>query len=400
MLSTIRHVARHPVLRIYALLMFMASCAGAAAQPYRSLMAIETLGMSEQAFALMMFLSTLTNLVFGVTIGIVSDFAGDRKRLMAILSVMGILGASLIWSVETPWMMAFAVILVLPFSNINPLVYAGTRMEVADMPAGEAASVNAVIRTTMSAYWVVVPVAAAFVLEFGGFGVMNVWLFTAALFAVCLALVVAFLPANARAGSAPGGLAGFAAALRELVHPGILLRLVAVSLLCSVNWLNSYLQALVINSTLGGSLADAGIMASGVALMEIPFMLAWAAGLKRLGPVTTLVFGAVLYAAYLIGMGLAHSVWQVFLLIPVAGAGAAAILSVPISYFQDLFPGRAGLGTSLYPIEGFLGTGAAAGIFAIAAHFTTYQGTAFVGAAVTLAAAGMLVAVERLVPRG
>lgn len=400
MLSTIRFVMRHPVLRIYALLMFIASCAGAAAQPYRSLMAIETLGMSEQSFALMMFFSTVTNLVFGVTIGIVSDFAGDRKRLMAILSIMGILGAAMIWLVETPWMMAFSVILILPLSNINPLVYAGTRMEVADLSPGEAASVNAVVRTSMSASWVLIPVAVAFVLEFGGYGVMNVWFFMAALFAVCLGLVVAYLPPSARAGSAPGGLSGFAAALKELVYPGILLRLVAVSLLCSVNWLNSYLQTLIIKTTLSGTLADAGFMASAVALMEIPFMLAWAAGLKRFGPVMTLVFGSLLYAAYLVGLGLATDVWQVFILIPVAGAGAAAILSVPISYFQDLFPGRPGLGTSLYPIEGFLGTGVAAAVFAGAAHFTTYQGTAIVGAGVTLAAAVMLVAVERLVPRG
>ncbi|HWU65304.1 MAG TPA: MFS transporter [Ensifer sp.] len=398
MLSTIRFVAHHPVLRVYGLLMFIASSANACIQPYRALIAIDTLHMSPQGFAAMMLLSTLTALVFGVCIGIVSDFAGNRRRLMAMLMATGIAAALLVWSVETAWMMALVVICLLPFANITPLIYAGTRMEAADLDPGEAASVNAVVRTTMSAAWVFIPVAVALVLEAGDLGVMNVWLVMALLFALCLALVLVFLPDIARAGSAPGGLAGFRAALRELVHPAILLRLVALSLLTSVNWLNGYVQALTIKTTLGGSLGDAGFMASGIALMEIPFMLAWASALRRLGAVRTLVAGAVLYAVYLVGMGLAGSVWQVHALIPVAGAGAAAILSVPISYFQDMFPDRPGLGTSLYPMQTFLGTGVAAGLFAVATRFTSYQGTAIVGACVTLAASVLLVLVERRVP--
>lgn len=396
MLSTIRFVVRHPVLRIYALLLFVVSCAGGAMHPYASLIAIDTLHMSGQAFALTMFLSTVTSLVFGVSIGIVSDFADNRRRLMAILALLGVVGAALVWLVQSAWMLAFSLILVLPFANINPLVFAGARMEVSDLGPAEAASVNSVIRTTMSAAWVLIPVAVAFVLQAGGFGVMNVWLVMALLFALCLPLVLIFLPAVAKAGASPAGLGTFLAALKELVHPAILLRLLAVSLIITGEWLNGYLQALVIKSTLGGSLADAGFMASGVALMEIPFMLAWAAGLRRLGAVNTIVAGSVLYAAYLTCLGLATSVWQVHALIPLAGAGAASLLSVPLSYFQDLFPGRPGLGTSLSPIEGFIGTGMAAAIFAVATQFTGYQGTAIVGAVFTIAAAAMLLIVERV----
>ncbi|MCD2175610.1 MFS transporter [Rhizobium sp. C4] len=398
MLSTIRFVAHHPVLRVYGLLMFVASCASAASQPYRSLMAIETLHMSEQMFALMMLLATLTNVVFGVTIGIVSDFAGDRRRLMSILVIVGLLGSSLLWMVQTAWMMAFVVILLIPLANLTPLIYAGTRKETAAMPAGDAGAVNSVVRTTMSASWVAIPVGVAAVLEFGGLGVMNVWGVMALLYVVCLGLIQLFLPSTRRDTNATGGLGSFFSALRELGHLPVLLRLVAISLLTSVNWLNGYIQPLVIKTTLGGSLADTGFMASGIALMEIPFMLGWAAGMRRLGPVKTLAAGSLLYAVFLLGVARAGSVWQVHALIPVAGAGAAAILSVPISYFQDMFPGRPGLGTSLYPIQTFLGTGAAAGIFAVSTHFTSYQGTAVVGACVTLAASVLLLAVERLVP--
>lgn len=399
MFSTIRFVARHPVLRIYALLLFVVSCAGGAMHPYASLIAIDTLQMSGQAFALTMFLSTVTSLVFGVSIGIVSDFTANRRRLMAVLAALGVVGAGLVWLVQSPWMLAFSLVAVLPFANINPLVFAGARMEVSDLGTGEAASVNSVIRTTMSAAWVLIPVGVAFVLQAGGFGVMNVWLVMALLFALCLPLVLVFLPQTARAGASPAGLGTFVSALKELAHPAILLRLLSVSLIVTGEWLNGYLQALVIKSTLGGSLADAGFMASGVALMEIPFMLAWAAGLRRLGAVNTIIAGCLLYALYLVLLGSATAVWQVHALIPLAGAGAASLLSVPLSYFQDLFPGRPGLGTSLSPIEGFIGTGMAAAIFAVATQFTTYQGTAIVGAVFTVAAAVLLLTVERLWPR-
>ena len=399
MLATIDFVARHPVLRIYALLMFTASCAGAAAMPYRSLMAINTLHMSEQAFSLMMFLSTLTNVVFGVSIGILSDFAGDRRKLMAAIALIGAIGSLMIWTVETWWMMAISIIFILPLANINPLIYAGTRMETGGMAAGEAASVNSVVRTAMSASWVFIPVAVALLLEATGYGIMQVWAFGAALYVLCLALALIYLPANMREGSAPGGFSGFLTALRQLGDPSILFRLIAVSTICSVNWLNSFAQALIIKSTLGGTLSQAGFMASAVALMEIPAMLFWASVLRRIGPVATIVIGSVLYALYLCGLSLATSVHQIFLLIPVAGAAAGAILSVPISYFQDLFPGRPGLGTSLYPVQNFLGTGIAAGLFAGASHFTSYQGTVLIGAVVTLAASVALVVVERTLPR-
>ena len=398
MLSTIRFVAHHPVLRIYALLMFTISCAGGAIQPYASLIAIDTLHMSGQAFALTMFLSTVASVAFGVTIGIVADFAGNRRRLMAMLALIGVLGTGLVWLVPTVPMLAISMILILPFANLHPLVFAGTRMEVSDMEPSKAASVNAVVRTTMSASWVVIPVAVAFFLQKGGFGVMTVWLIAALLFAVGVVLVLVFMPQAVRAGAAPGGLGTFVAALKELAHAAIFLRLLAIALILSGEWLNGYVQALIIKTVLGGSLADAGFMASGVALMEIPFMLVWAAGLPRLGAVWTIIAGSVIYAAYLVCLGSATAVWQVHALIPLAGAGAASLLSVPLSYFQDLFPGRPGLGTSLSPIEGFIGTGAAAGIFAVSTHFTTYQATTYVAAAVTLVAALLLIAAERLVP--
>ena len=45
------------------------------------------------------------------------------------------------------------------------------------------------------------------------------------------------------------------------------------------------------------------------------------------------------------------------MLTPLAGLGAAAIISVPISYLQNLIADRAGLGSSLIAVNMFLSGG-------------------------------------------
>lgn len=395
MLSTIAYVFRHPALRVYGILMFIFACANSAVMPYRSLMAIDALGMSEQAFSLLVFFVTVANLTVGVSIGIFSDFAGNRKRLMAIFAVIGTIGSGLIWLFPTVWAMSLAMIFILPFSNGNPLIYAGVRSATSGLPQGEAASVNSVVRTSMSAAWVLIPVGAALFLEIWHLGVMSVWGLAAALYASAVLIVLLFLPAQSRATNVEGGKSGFIKALRELGRLPVIVRVLSVSFLTSVNWLNTYLQPLIIKTTLGGTLADAGFQASAVAFLEIPSMLIWAAVLRKTGPVKSLVAGAVIYALYMVGLGAVHVVWQVFALVILGGFGAGAILSIPISYLQDLFPERPGLGTSLLPIHSFLGSGIAAGVFAASAPFTSYQGAAWIGAAVTLVAAFVLVTIEK-----
>ncbi len=115
-------------------------------------------------------------------------------------------------------------------------------------------------------------------------------------------------------------------------------------------------------------------MASGIALMEISLHAGLGLGASPPGPGPHTRGGRL----HLCHLPCRHGAFKQCLAgpraDPDAGAGAAAILSVPISYFQDMFPGRPGLGTSLYPMQTFLGTGAAAGIFAVARSFHHLSG--------------------------
>ncbi|MFY8098909.1 MAG: MFS transporter, partial [Allorhizobium sp.] len=76
-------------------------------------------------------------------------------------------------------------------------------------------------------------------------------------------------------------------------------------------------------------------------------------------------------------------------------ATAAALLSLPITYFQDLFPTRPGLGTAFMPINAFLGNAVSAATFAVGAHFFGYSGTAWLGLALAIVGVAGLLAVDR-----
>ncbi len=399
MFSMISHVLRHRTLRAYGLGMLVTSCAGAATLPYLSIAGIEVLGMSDQAFALMMFLSTISKVIFGVSIGIVSDFVKDTRRLIIFFSLLGVLGFGLIWSLPAIWTMWLASILIIPMANVNSLIYAGTRNATRGLPSGQAASINAVVRTSMSAAWVITPFVVALTLQFAGLGIINAWGISALLCGIGALTFLVFLPRQSQTISPAGGARGFVGALRELGRPSIVVRVSALALLTAPVMLNITLQPLVIKSSLGGTIADAGLMASGVALMEIPFMLMWAALLPKLGTRNVLSLSAFLYALYLLFLGLASNTAYVFLLIPLVGLAAAALLSVPISYVQDMFPERAGLGTALYPITGFIANGMAAGIFAAGGHFLNYQEISVAAALLMLVAMVIFIAVETVAQR-
>ena len=74
----------------------------------------------------------------------------------------------------------------------------------------------------------------------------------------------------------------------------------------------------------------------------------------------------------------------------ISGLGAAAIISIPITYLQDLIADRPGLGSSLIAVNMFLSAGIGSLVFAIGTYFSDYGGASILGAAFGLAGIVML----------
>ena len=87
--------------------------------------------------------------------------------------------------------------------------------------------------------------------------------------------------------------------------------------------------------------------------------------------------------------------WHIYALVPINACGTAAILSIPITYMQDLIADRPGLGSSLISVNTFVANGLSAAIFATGTSFTSYSGTAQFAAAIGLVSIGLLLFLER-----
>jgi len=136
-------------------------------------------------------------------------------------------------------------------------------------------------------------------------------------------------------------------------------------------------------------------MAGLVAFLEMPFMLMWGALQRRFRSVHVLALGALIYCLYLTLLSFASAPWQIYALVLINASGTAAILSVPITYLQDLIADRPGLGSSLVSVNTFIANGISASIFAAGTASTGYSGTALLAAAVGLASVGLLLFLER-----
>jgi MFS transporter, SET family, sugar efflux transporter len=395
MFHSLRQIFAQPQLALLALMLFVQGSAIGSTIPYLSVTAINELGLSDQAFSALVFAASVAAVTIGVSMGVLSDLMGDRRKMMIVMALTGAAGYGAIFFFPIVPVFVCATVFVIPFFQaLGPLLFASARVRTSALPSREAASINATLRAFMSAAWVVMPAAMGFALA-GSKSMLGAW------GVACLSALLVFLaslllmqkPRNDAAGGGSG--AGFVASLKEIAAPLMLARMVCMALLTGTVRLSSILWPLIVTVNLGGTTADVGMIAGLIALLEIPFMLIWAAMLKRARILTILIAAGLIYGTYMAGLSAATATWHIYVLIVPGAAGAAALLSMPLSYFQDLFPDRPGLGTSLHPINTFLGNGLTAPAFALGAHYFGYSGTAWIAVAMALAGIGGLLAIER-----
>jgi hypothetical protein len=182
--------------------------------------------------------------------------------------------------------------------------------------------------------------------------------------------------------------------LKEVASPRVALRLAAIALIFSMLHVNDAARSLIIAGKAGGSVRDIGIVIGLVALLEIVFILFWGMVERWMSSVSALALGAVLYALYMGLQGLVTATWQVYALIPLSGFAAAAIISLPITYLQDLIADRPGLGSSLIAVNIFLSAGLSALVFAIGTRIGDYGLTSILSAVVGLAGVVLLMCLD------
>jgi SET family sugar efflux transporter-like MFS transporter len=379
MTSTLLIAFRHPVVRLSMIAIFLFGFTGAATSPYQSVIGITELGLSDGFYSILIFAAAAVNVTASLWVGVLADRIGNYRILLMTVMMFGVVGYGLVYALPVAASFVICTLIILPVYNaMNSLLFANVRA-VANASGGrDAAAINSGVRAAISVAWVLVPGLVALVLAGSG-SMLPAYLLACLGCTANLALVYFKLPA----GGAPPPIShrhSYLASFTEVLSPKVFARLMAVSLITSTLHVNAAVQPLIITGTVGGKVTDIGAVVGIVAFLEIVFIFAWARMLLHLHPVTALAAATGLYVVYLALLGFSSAPWQIYALTPLSAFAAAALISIPITYIQDLIADRPGLGSSLISVNLFLSGGLSAVLFALGTRFSDYSGTSLLGA--------------------
>ena len=386
------------LLRLSFLSVMLMGVAVASLTPFLSVIGIEILGFSPAAFALITTAGALISVAASVLVGIFSDQTGRYREVLLFCNGAGIAGAVAMFLAPAQVVFILAHVVLFPLGAATFTQYfAMARLAAGRNPALDQDVSLSMIRAAFSGAFGLTPPVLAIGIA-AGMPLLSVYGVVAVINLVVFALVFRNWPQDETAFSQRSGI-GFFRALAELSHPQVLIRLLLVATVLAVNTLYNILLGLLILNTLGGTEADVGWFAGGVALVEVPVMLGAAMVLRHVTRSGMILIGAVIYAGFLAGLAAMPDMQSAWVMIIPGGISAGIILSVSVGYVQELVAARPGAGSSLVSVAHFTGTMIASAILAAAVQVTDFQGTAWIGALLGLLAGCLLFLLDGAVLR-
>ncbi|MFZ2101838.1 MAG: MFS transporter [Oricola sp.] len=395
MLSSFAVILRDPLLRMVTLSLFLLGVAVSSVMPYASLIAVGYLGVTDAAYSVVLAVMSSVMVVASVILGIVSDQRTNRRQLLTLSFGLAVTGYLLVWLARTPLAFVIAHALLLPLgASAFGQLFALARLLGRVRGGKDADQIFAVTRAAFSLGFVVTPPLVSLALA-SGMALIHVYVSAAVSALLCASLFGLAWPAGptGQLEDPKSGLR-FTAAFGELARPGIVARIVAVGLITGSNQLYMVLFGLLIVRHIGGATPDVGRFHGAIALLEIPFMLMCGMALRHMSKSGLIAVGGVVYAGFLFAFAGMSSMAVTYLLVVPAAIGAAIVLSVSISYLQDLLAARPGAGGALMAVSNFVGQLIGAATFAVGTAVTDYSGTAVMGGCVALAGVAGLLAMD------
>jgi predicted MFS family arabinose efflux permease len=376
---------RTPLIRTAMFAIFLIGVSAAAARPYQSLIAIEQFQMSNANFSKMLLAASLLGIVYSLALGNLSDIMQSRKLLILLTSTAGIIGFGVIYFIPTPFVFVFSTLFIIPILSAQFSVLFGVvRTQTNAFAQGDAAAVNSMVRSIFALSWIVTPGLIALMLantqQLTLVYLISCLVCTAIFILILLMFHAPALPKSENVVAKPR----FLKSLSAILEWRIALSIASLALMIASQHLSTVLTPLIPTKVVGGSITDVGFIVGCIAAFEIPFMLLFGEAMRRFSAGQVLAFGAAVYAFYLLMMGVATQPWHFYALIPVNAAGAAAILSIPMTYLQNLLPDKPGLGSALQPIAVAVGGSASAAAFAVGTNNFGYSQTAFIAAGLAM----------------
>ncbi|QNK08179.1 sugar efflux transporter SetB [Enterobacter sp. JUb54] len=290
-----------------------------------------------------------------------SDRQGDRKQLIVVCCMLGILACLLFAWNRNYFVLLFVGVFLSSFgSTANPQMFALAR-EHADKTGREAVMFSSILRSQVSLAWVIGP-PLAYALAMG-FGFTVMYLCAAVAFVVCAAMVWWFLPSMRKEKQA---VVGHLEAPRTHRRDALLLFSVC-TLMWGINSLYIINMPLYIINELHLSEKLAGLMMGTAAGLEIPTMLIAGYYARRFGKRFLMRLAAVAGILFYVGMLLVHTPVLLLAMQALNAIFIGILAGIGMLYFQDLMPGQAGAATTLYTNTtrvGWIIAGSLAGVVA------------------------------------
>lgn len=392
---TTAHILRDPTLRLIALAMLMLGALNASVYPYQSLVGIGTIGLSEPQFALVLILASVVAVTASVLLGIFGDQRAGRRRIALATAASGAVGIALMLAAPGALAMILCHGLLLPVaSSLYGQLFALARLARSENGAMRDA-ITGTVRSAMSLSFLGMLVFWKF--AFGaGVGVMAVYV-SALVAALCLtALLALFWPKDGGTAWAdpPSGL-NLRAAMAEMARPAILIRVLCLGAVAASGNLYMVLTTLIFDASPVRDQGDVALYVGMVAGWEVPFMLLLPRIAGRMTRQSLLAWGAGLYCVHLALLPVLADHWSVWGLTLLAGIGGTAIITLPITYYQDLLAHRPGTAGAMLAVQKLVADTMAAAAFALGTALGGFTLTAALGAAVALTGAAGLLWVDR-----
>jgi predicted MFS family arabinose efflux permease len=393
-LSALAVIFRLPALRLIFLALLFLGAHNASVYPYQSLIAIERIGLSKPAFALVLVLASITAVTSSVLFGIVADQHGQRRRIALIATLASVTGLALmiLWPGPVSLILCHGILLPIA-SSLYGQVFALARL--ATPPDHNRDGVQAALRAAMSLSFLAMLVFWTF-----GFAahidVMAIYLSAGLSAFGLLVLIYLSWPKDGATDwvDARSGL-NFRQAFKEIAHPAILLRLLLLGAISATGILYMVLISLVFEQSALRGASDVALYVGMVAGWEVPCLLLLSRLVGRIRRSTLLAAGSAIYTLHLLALPILTDSGWIWVMPLIAGIGGTAIISLPISYYQDLMHNRPGTAGAMLALQKLVSDVLGAAAFAIGTALGGYETVAVIGSVLALLGAAGLLWVDR-----
>ncbi|HBV76950.1 MULTISPECIES: sugar efflux transporter [Vibrio] len=321
---------------------FFVGIAGAFTVPTMSLFISEEVGARPFLIGVFFMVMTVSGVLISQIIGWWSDQGIDRKRLILICNIMGVIGFVIFAFNRNYWVLLLtSAIFISTTSAAIPQVFALAR-EILDRHTRPSETFSALLRSQISLGWVIGPPIAFFIAT--GLGFTYLFLLAAFMFMVLCFVTYFTLP---KIDPTPKNTHN---EIDDSIWRDKNIILLAISFVFMYCANNMYLISipLYIAKDIGLDSSVAGLMMGTAAFIEIPIMLLSGRYALRFGKKKMMSVSIVAGTLFYIGIIMNTSLVGFIGLQALNGIFVGVTSALGISLFQDLKPKKMGQVTTLY----------------------------------------------------